>query len=80
MAVKCKFKCVEVGEREGWSKEHPRFYVVKMSPVTGGSGENDKFWEATPNGTFEFSNIISKFDFEVGREYYVTIDMAPKKE
>lgn len=50
---------------------------VRMSPVVGGSPENDRFFDATPWGSIELGvvNQDALGQFEAGREYYV--DFSP---
>lgn len=51
--------------------------TVKMSPVSGGSPENLKFWNASPSGSLEIgcANLAAAEAFELGKEYYV--DFTP---
>ncbi len=72
--VRCKFKCVEKREMEGWG-EYKKLYGYIFSPVTGGSLENTQFFAATPAGRFEVSTVVTDA-FEVGQEYYLDIMSA----
>ncbi len=74
--IRCKFKCTEKYEREGWGPNGPRkLYGFKFSPVSGGTEENEKFFAATPAGSFEVGTVILDA-FEVGKEYYLDISEA----
>jgi hypothetical protein len=52
-------------------------FYVSMSPVVGGSPENDSFYKWTPGGQIQLStiNTVAADQFEVGKEYYV--DFTP---
>lgn len=49
---------------------------VEMTPVTGGSPENEQFYEYTPSGRIEFGSINeAAIDaLPLGGECYVTIE------
>lgn len=76
VSVRAKFKCISITEREGWGGVKI-MRDVKMSPVTGGSDENKKFFASTPSGelTVGCTNVEATQQFEVGKEYYV--DFTP---
>jgi len=85
MAVRLKVTCQEVVERRvgpGWytKDKSGRLGEVKLQPVTGGSPENDSFFNSTPGGSvaFQATNIAILDEFDVGAEYYVTIERVPK--
>jgi hypothetical protein len=50
---------------------------INLSPVTGGSEENDRFFASTPTGTITLTtvNMEAAKQFENGKEYYV--DFTP---
>lgn len=64
--VRAKFKC-ESNEKGD----------IRLSPVVGGSEENDQFYAATPGGSILLAvvNESAAQQFEVGKEYYV--DFSP---
>lgn len=73
MSVRAKMKCEEVelqADGEGG--------LVKLSPVTSGSHENEQFYKYTPGGSLTLSTIngAAMQQFELGREYYVDITPA----
>ena len=54
--------------------------TVRMQPVTG--KENEKFWTASPSGSFELSmtNPDTAGTFKLGQCYYFDIHEAPDEE
>jgi hypothetical protein len=56
--------------------------TVRLSPVTGNSLTNKRFWKLTPSGTFEFNTInpAAYRYFELGEEYEVTMRKIPTIE
>lgn len=55
--------------------------TIRMNPVYGNGDpnhENTKFWEASPNGSFELGciNLAAAEQFELGKEYYLDIRPA----
>lgn len=59
----------------GW--QPTPFHTVKMSPVMGGSKEDNSFAEATPSGALELSitNPDTVGFFELDKAYY--LDFTP---
>ena len=75
MSVRAKFKVTRTGQVQyGTDKV---LHDVEMSPVYSNDpgSENKAFWDATPNGSFKMTSIISDA-FEVGKEYYIDITEA----
>lgn len=66
--VRAKFTCEEVAKTVNGNR-------VKLTPVYGGSEENDKFFSLTPYGQIEVGTINPNVEFEPGKEYYV--DFTP---
>lgn len=66
--VRSKFKCDEVANR-------PDGKVIRMSPVTSGSEENEQFFKWTPFGNLEMGIVNEDVEFVPGHEYY--LDIAP---
>lgn len=66
MTVRAKFIVQSVGDGK-----------LRMTPVTGNSAENTKWFTATPSGSIEMQvmNAEAMKQFEVGKAYYV--DFAP---
>jgi hypothetical protein len=58
--------------------------AVKLSPVTSGSEENKRFFQATPNGSVELhlspaaAAEIGISTAHIGQEFYVDLTPAPK--
>lgn len=67
MKVRAKYKCTSV---DGGN--------ISLSPVVGGSPENDKFFKATPSGSFQMTTVndAAAKQFEVGKSYYIDITAA----
>ena len=53
-------------------------WTVVLSPVIGGSAENDSFYKWTPGGSIVLSvlNEATASQFVVGKEYYVDFTEA----
>lgn len=75
--VKLKFKVVSQTQQQAWNGGGI-IGSAKLMPVTGGSDENKKFYEATPGGSIEFSTINEDAlkSLPIGAEVYVTIEVA----
>jgi hypothetical protein len=54
--------------------------TVHLSPVTSGSDENKKFYEATPGGKIELGTVNGEAlkQFAIGDEFYVDFTPAAK--
>lgn len=70
MSVRAKFRVERVTET-------PSGFEVELSPVVGGSEENDVFYKYTPAGKIGLSTINKEAaaQFVVGQEMYV--DFTP---
>jgi hypothetical protein len=64
--VRAKFRVDSVQPENGG-------FCIKLSPVTGGSPENDEFYKYTPGGSITLSTIneAAARQFEEGRQFYV---------
>lgn len=71
MPVRAKYKVQSVTEVEGGFKS------VRLSAVTCGSPENDKFFKWTPSGAIDMGTINEAVaeQFKPGKEFYV--DFTP---
>lgn len=76
MSVRAKFKVSKI-EITGNTTDERELGTVHLSPVTGGSEENKKFYNYTPCGgmTLGTLNAEALKQFKVGKEYYV--DFTP---
>ncbi len=76
MAVRAKFTVSSVADTR-YSKDHS-VHVVKLTPVYGGSEENDKFFSSTPCGSIELQTVSPEAakQFEPGKEYYIDFTLA----
>lgn len=52
-------------------------YIVRATPVTGGSPENEQFFKYTPGGSLELSTVNEQAvkQFAVGKSFY--LDFTP---
>lgn len=69
--VRAKFKVISVEPTsEGCA-------TIKLSPVIGGSAENDEFYKWTPSGSIELGtvNAAAAAQFAEGKEFFV--DFTP---
>ena len=69
--VRCKFKCTS-------KTEIPEGFKIEMQPVICGSEENEKFFNYTPYGKFEFGTVNEEAaeQIKVSKEYYIDITKA----
>ena len=74
MSVIAKFKVLDKISKEDNGEE------IRMSPVIGGSPENDSFFKWTPYGEINIGlvNPDASKQFEVGQEYYVKFEKVQK--
>lgn len=70
MSVRAKFRVDGVEKQEDGS-------TIRLSPVIGGSEENDQFYRYTPGGNIILSTInqAAADQFVAGKEFYV--DFTP---
>ena len=80
MKVRLLFKCQHKGENLGWGA-NKRVGSVKLGPFMPADSDPDQaevksFYDATPGGQVEFATINERAleEFEVGAEYYITIE------
>ena len=71
--IRCKFKCVS--HTEFVSYNNRSLHKASFSPVTDGSEENKKFYDATPGGRFEIETMVM-MPFKLGASYYIDIEEA----
>ena len=73
--VRCKFQCVAVTSRKGWSgTETPFLSDAKFQVVCDGSEESRAFFSSTPSGEISVASLRPDL-FEPGQNYYV--DFTP---
>jgi hypothetical protein len=80
--VRAKFVCNSVTRTLGsvYNKQTQKYdqaliYSAKMTPVTGGSPENEKFYASTPSGFVELGTYRDDL-FEVGKAYFLDFSEA----
>lgn len=78
MSVRAKFKVDSYETTIDWRDKTKEVRAIKLSPVVGGSKENDSFYAATPSGNIVLSIINEDAwkNFELGKEYYVDFTVA----
>lgn len=85
LAVRAKFKVqaktLRMGQRRGEDGQYRDMEVdsVDMTPVTSDSSEENKaFWFSTPTGSINMGmvNKPAADYFQLGKEYYVTFELA----
>ncbi len=76
MTVRAKFKVQSITTSARWNGPGT-MGTVKLTPVTSGSDENKKFYEATPSGEITLGTINEEAlaQFPIGAEVYV--DFTP---
>ena len=69
--VRAKFRVTD-------KEPYDQGFVIKMTPVTTGSEENESFYRYTPYGQFEMGTVNERAAdyFEVGQEYYLDFKKA----
>ncbi len=67
--VRAKFEVIEVAKTVGGT-------TVRMHPVTGGSPENESFFQWTPMGHLEMGTVNPNISFEPGETYYLDFTKA----
>ncbi len=74
--VVAKFKCTEKRKDETYGNH------ITLTPVIGGSPENEAFYKATPGGACTLGTINDEAAeaFEEGKEYFITFEQAPAAE
>jgi hypothetical protein len=77
MSVRAKFKVISITTQLHWQKDKGHLGTVLLQPVTSGSDENTKFYDATPSGEIKLGllNKDALAKFEIGSEIYV--DFTP---
>jgi hypothetical protein len=75
MPIRAKFK---VTEKTQISNGTGLLCIVKLSPVSSGSPENESFYRYTPSGQIELSVVKpeTSAQFELGKEYYVDFTLS----
>jgi len=75
-----KFKVSSITQTAHWGKPGQLIYSLTLNPVTSGSDENHRFFEATPGGEIKLSVVSAAVgaQFPVGMEVYV--DFTPVQD
>jgi hypothetical protein len=77
MSVRAKFICNSITRQKHWDRSKGETQTIKLTPVVGGSEENEAFYEATPSGSIDLMTVNEEAakNFELGKSYYV--DFTP---
>ena len=77
MAVRAKFVVQSKRDSLHWDRSKGTVSTIELHPVSDGSEENKRFFEATPGGKIELGilNAEAAKQFDLGRSYYV--DFTP---
>lgn len=89
MKVRLRFRCNHKGEQMGYtpgnSAKMQKVGQVKLAPTTVGDDDPDakeikEFYNYTPAGQIEFATInqAALAEFEVGQDYYITLERVEK--
>lgn len=76
MNVRAKFRVTEKTQMSNGSEVTNK---IKLSPVVGGSPENEQFYRWTPGGSIELQVVSAAVGeaLEIGKEYYIDFTPAP---
>ena len=77
--MRAKFKVSSITQTAHWGKPGQLIYSLTLSPVTSGSDENRRFFEATPGGEIKLSVVSADvgIHFPVGMEVYIDFTPVP---
>jgi hypothetical protein len=75
--VRAKFTVQRIERTLHWIRSNGELQTIVMTPVTDGSEENKKFFDATPCGEIKVGTLsaTAASQFELGKSYYV--DFTP---
>ena len=78
--VRAKFTVNSITRTKHWNANKGEMQTIDLTPVTSGSEENQRFYEATPAGSIKLSVVNAEVaqEFKFGEEYYV--DFTPVKK
>lgn len=82
MSVRAKFKVQSITQSAHWDRSKGgSLYTVQLNPVTSGSDENKRFFEATPGGEIKLSVVSEEVGkrFPIGAEFYVDFTPADQQ-
>ncbi len=73
MNIRAKFKVIDVTPQ---SEDHTSINLMAVYSDDP-NHENRKYWKYTPSGNLMMTVVSSVVkDFEVGQEYYITLELA----
>lgn len=73
--MRCKMVATQISSNE---YAHGKMHDVKLSAVYSEEegSENKTYWEATPCGSLDLTNLKNLPEIKVGKEYYVDLILA----
>jgi len=78
MTIRAKFKVESHHVTQNWRDKSKTIGTVRLQPVTSGSAENERFYEATPGGSIELSTVNHEVltQLSIGKEFYIDFTEA----
>ena len=79
MTVRSKFKVSSIKREKHWDERvKSEIQTIELHPVTGGSPENQAFFDSTPSGSIHLGTVNEESGktFELGAEYYIDFTKA----
>lgn len=75
--VTAKFTVQRIERTQDWSSKK-ELQTIVLTPVTGGSEENSKFFAYTPSGEVRLGTVNAEAAsmFELGKSYYIDFRKA----
>ena len=75
--VRAKFKVNSITRQPGWN-DLKEIHTIELTPVTGNSEENKRFYAATPSGSIKLSVVKGEVgkQFDLNDEFYVDFTKA----
>lgn len=82
MTMRAKFKVTSITQTAHWNKPGESLFTLSLQPVSSGSEENKRFYEATPGGEIKLSvlNAAIGQQFPIGKEVYVDFTPADDQQ
>lgn len=77
--IRAKFKVISHTTQQTWNNPEKLCGSIKLMPVSSGSDENRRFYEATPGGSIDLMTVNHEAlkALPIGAEVYVDFTVAP---